>query len=79
VGDTDGLAVGFVVKEGIAVGRFCSVGLDDGFVDTVGAKVSDMVKAVVSVRSKVEADLITVVSMLNVYHPSKRLPLPNLS
>ena len=61
VGDTDGLSDGLIDKEGIPVGAFCSEGLDD----KVGSKVSDMVKAVVSVRSKLEADLITVLSRLS--------------
>jgi len=66
VGDTDGLSDGLIDKEGIPVGRFCSEGLDDGLMDKVGSKVSDMVKAVVSVRSKLEADLITVLSRLSI-------------
>lgn len=66
VGNADGLFDGLIDKEGISVGRFCSEGLDDGLMDKVGLKVSDMVKVVVSVRSKLETDLITVLSRPNV-------------
>jgi len=79
VGGKDGLYDGLKEKEGTALGRYFSDGLKDGFIEKVGAKVSVILKEVVSVRLKLEAGLITVLSTLIMYHPSKRLPLPNLS
>ena len=66
-------------EEGIALGRYNSVGLCDGDIDEVGAEVSDMMKLVSSVLTKLDADFITSLSILSPYHPSKILPLPNRS
>ena len=77
LGTCEGAIVGD--KDGIALGRYNSVGLYDGDIDKVGAEVSDMVKVIVSVLTKLDASLSVSSSILNPYHPSKIVPLPKRS
>ena len=62
----------------MAVGKIDVDGLRDGEIDSVGGGPT-ITKSVVSVLSKVEAGLITSLSRLSLYHPTKRVPLPNRS
>ena len=66
-------------KDGIALGRYNSVGLCDGDIDEVGVAVSDMAKVIVSVPTNLDASLSVSSSILNPYHPLKMVPLPKRS